>query len=324
VKNFQDAVDLLTVGESMLRFSVPTGQLLLDAPSFAVHVAGTESNVAVALVRMGFTARWLSQVTRNVLGRRIADIISGYGVDCSQVAWTDTGRVGVYYLEFGAAPRPTKVLYDRAPSSAQAMDEKTFDLSLLKKTRMLHLTGITVALSESCHRLVQTCVDRANELKVPVVFDVNYRALLWSHEECRQKLEPLLSKVDTIIISWRDADPIFDISGEPIHCAEKIQERFGVPRVAITVGDQGAVGFEAGVAVTVPGYRVDIIDRIGAGDSFAAGVIGGLLEGNFVRGLQYGVAMSALQLTTAGDLFRFSRAEVLELMATEGAIQLVR
>jgi 2-dehydro-3-deoxygluconokinase len=324
VKHSQDVVDLLTVGESMLRFSVPTGQLLVDAPSFAVHVAGTESNVAVALVRMGFTARWLSQLTRNVLGRRITDAISGYGVDCSHVAWTDAGRVGVYYLEFGAAPRPTKVLYDRSPSSAQAMDEKTFDPLLLKKARILHLTGITVALSESCHRLVQTFIEQANELHVAVVFDVNYRALLWSHKECRQKLEPLLSKVDTIIVSRRDAGPIFDISGEPVYCAEKIQAKFGVPRVAITVGDQGAVGLENGVAITVPGYRVDIVDRIGAGDSFAAGVIGGLLEGNFARGLQYGVAMSALQLTTAGDLFRFSRAEVLDLMAAEGVIQLVR
>jgi 2-dehydro-3-deoxygluconokinase len=91
-------VDLVTVGESMLRFSVPAGQLLADAPGFEVHVAGTESNVAVAVARMGFTSRWLSRLPDNVLGHRIADTISGHGVDCSYVAWSDTDRVGTYFL----------------------------------------------------------------------------------------------------------------------------------------------------------------------------------------------------------------------------------
>src|SRR5580704_7992236 len=170
-------VDLLTLGESMMRFSVPSGRLLADAPAFDVHVAGTESNVAVAVSRMGFTSRWLSRLPNNVLGHRIADTISGQGVDCSQVVWSDTERVGIYFLEFGASPRPTKVLYDRAPSAARNMDDTTFDLSLVGKARIIHLTGITVALSEGCSRLVQAVVDHAHALKIPIVFDVNYRAL---------------------------------------------------------------------------------------------------------------------------------------------------
>src|SRR5579864_1566021 len=209
-------VDLLTVGESMLRFSVPAGRLLADAPVFDVHVAGTESNVAVAVARLGFKSRWLSRLPDNVLGHRIADTIAGQGVDCSYVNWSDTERAGIYFIEFGASPRPTKVLYDRAPSAARNMDETTFDLSLIGKARIIHLTGITVALSEGCSRLVQTIIEHAHALKIPIVFDVNYRALLWSHEECRNQLAPLLTKVDTLIVSQRDLGPIFEISGDVI------------------------------------------------------------------------------------------------------------
>jgi len=317
-------VDLLTVGESMLRFSVPSGRLLADAPAFDVHVAGTESNVAVAVARMGFTARWLSRVPNNVLGRRIVDTISGQGVDCSYVLWSDTDRAGIYFLEFGASPRPTKVLYDRAPSAARNMDETTFDLSLISKARIIHLTGITVALSEGCSRLVETVIDQANQLKVPIIFDVNYRALLWSHQECRNKLAPLLPKVNTLIVSQRDLAPIFEISGDTVTEMKELQRRFGIPRIAITTGNEGAMGLESGQTILVRGYPVEMIDRIGAGDSFAAGVITGLLEGDFVKGMRYGVAMSALQLTTEGDLFRLSRADVLQLMASGSSGQLIR
>jgi 2-dehydro-3-deoxygluconokinase len=317
-------VDLLTIGESMLRFSVPSGRLLADAPAFDVHVAGTETNVAVAVARMGFTSRWLSRVPDNVLGRRIVDTISGQGVDCSYVVWSDMDRAGIYFLEFGASPRPTKVLYDRAPSAARNMDETTFDLSLISKARIIHLTGITVALSEGCSRLVETVIDRANELKVPVIFDVNYRALLWSHKECRNKLAPLLPKVNTLIVSQRDLAPIFEISGDTVNAMKELQRRFGIPRIAITTGNEGAMGLESGQTVLVRGYPVEMIDRIGAGDSFAAGVITGLLEGDFVKGMRYGVAMSALQLTTEGDLFRLSRADVIQLMAWGSSGQLIR
>jgi 2-dehydro-3-deoxygluconokinase len=317
-------VDLLTVGESMLRFSVPAGRLLVDAPVFDVHVAGTESNVAVAVARMGFKSRWLSRLPDNVLGRRIADTIAAQGVDCSYVNWSETERAGVYFIEFGASPRPTKVLYDRAPSAARNMDETTFDLSLVGNAKIIHLTGITVALSAGCSRLVETIVARANDLKIPIVFDVNYRALLWSHKECRRKLTSLLSKVDTLIVNKRDLEAIFEIGGDTATAAKELHQLFGMPRIAITTGDAGAAGFANGNFVVVPGYPVEMVDRIGAGDSFAAGVISGLLEGNFVRGLQYGVAMSALQLTTEGDLFRLARKDVLQLMASESIGQLIR
>src|SRR6201993_921774 len=203
---------------------------------------------------MGFPSLWPPRLPDNVLGRRIADAGASHGVDCSYVNWSDTERAGVYFIEFGASPRPTKVLYDRAPSAARNMDETTFDLSLVGNAKIIHLTGITVALSAGCNRLVETIVARANDLKIPIVFDVNYRALLWSYKECRSKLAPLLSKVDTLIVSKRDLEPIFEIAGDAATAAKELHKRFGTPRIAITTGDQGAAGFENGNTVLAPGY----------------------------------------------------------------------
>src|SRR5258708_5138089 len=171
--------DLLTVGESMLRFSVPAGQLIHDSSSFEAHIGGAESNVAVGVAQMGYRTRWLSRLTDNTLGQRIVHELKSYGVDGSHVVWTHEDRIGTYFLEFGAQPRPTRVIYDRDFSAAQKMGPDTFDLAQVGEARMLHLTGILAALSDSCYALIVALLDRAKAANVPVVFDVNYRALLW-------------------------------------------------------------------------------------------------------------------------------------------------
>jgi len=315
---------LLTVGEAMLRLSVPPTQLLLDATRLDVHVAGAESNVAVAVSRMGKKAAWLSRLTQNPIGLRVVQTLVGYGVDCSEVVFTDDDRVGTYFLEFGSLPRPTIVTYDRKNSAASKMTDTTFDLSVINQTQYVHLTGITAAISDSCYGLVQKIIEIANANSVPVVFDINYRALLWSAKECRDKLTPLLKHVSTLIVSRRDVEGVFDIRGEVADQLKQLHQRFGVPQIAITVGDKGAVGYEREQLYEIPAYTVQMVDRIGAGDSFAAGVICGLLEGSFELGLRYGVAMSALQLTLAGDIFRLGRADVLRLMNAGSLSGLVR
>jgi len=314
------AYDLLTVGESMLRFSVPAGQLLTAATTFDVSVAGAESNVSVAVAHMGHRVRWLSRMTDNVLGRRIVNTLTGQRVDCSNVVWTNEDRVGTYFIEFGAAPRPTQVTYDRANSAASKMGPATFDLTQVAQARVLHLTGITAALSESCYALIVALLDYAHEHKIHVVFDVNYRAKLWKPEECAEKLSPLLSQVDTLILSESDAGVVFGITGDRPEIISALQEQFHVPQIALTVAAQGALGQENGDLHYVPGYPAQIIDRIGAGDAFAAGVICGILRGDFVLGLRYGVAMSALQLSLMGDMFQLGEADVTRLMES-GAVE---
>jgi 2-dehydro-3-deoxygluconokinase len=307
-------LDLITIGEAMLRLSVPPNMLLAEAPHFNVHTAGAESNVAVAVARMGYRARWLSRLTDNILGRRITHELSSFGVDCSQVVWTPEDRVGTYYLEFGAQPRPTRVIYDRAYSAASKMEAGTFDLSQLSASRILHLTGITPALSDGCYDLIAAWIEQARKQRVTIVFDVNYRAMLWSPETASAKLSPLLDKVDLLICGQSDAATVFGLDGEPEAVLRALQQRFAVRRVAMTVGEAGAIGLDGDTLYIVDGYPVEIVDRIGAGDAFAAGVICGLLEDDYELGLRYGVAMSALQLTLSGDLFRLSRADVLRLL----------
>lgn len=316
---------LWTVGESMIRFSAPDHSLLIDTPTVDIHVAGTESNVATAVARMGHRAVWQSRLTANALGKRITQTLAGYGVDCSQVVWTDQDRVGTYYLETGASPRPTQVLYDRQHSAASRMDEDTFGLTPLREASIVHLTGITPALSAGCLRLVQRVIETARANNVPVSFDVNYRAKLWSAQACRETLTPMLRQVQTLLISKRDAEGVFGIVGDPVSTLHQLRERFGVGNIAVTVGEDGAVGLSGDAVITVPGFKVQMVDRIGAGDSFAAGVICGLLEGDdFALGVRYGVAMSALQLTLAGDLFRLDREDVLRLMNSGASLSLMR
>jgi 2-dehydro-3-deoxygluconokinase len=307
-------LDLITVGESMLRLSVPPDALLTDSPQFNVHIAGTESNVAVAVARMGYRARWLSRLTDNMLGARMVRELSSYGVDCSQVAWTHEDRIGTYYLEFGAQPRPTQIIYDRAHSAASKMGPNTFDVAQLGEARILHLTGITPALSVSCYDLIARWIEQTQQQNVKLVFDVNYRALLWSPEVAAAKLSPLLEMVDVLICGQQDAATVFRLNGEPEQVLRALQDRFGVRRVAMTVGQAGAMALDGQKLNTIDGYPVEMVDRIGAGDAFAAGVISGLLENDFALGLRYGVAMSALQLTLSGDLFRLGRADVERLM----------
>jgi len=311
------SIDLLTVGEAMLRLSVPAGELLADSPRFDTHVAGAECNVAVGVAQMGYRSRWWSRMTNNVFGQRIARTLSTYGVDCSEVVWTPEDRVGTYYVEFGASPHPTRVVYDRAHSAATRMAPETFPLNRIAEVRMVHLTGITAALSDSCYALLEAVITACERAHVPVVFDVNFRSRLWSAEMCRSRLAPLLPRVNTVIVGLQDAATVFEITGEPVDVLARLADVFPVEHIALTLGDSGAMGFNRAnqEQIAVGGYSVQMVDRIGAGDAFAAGVICGLLQNDFGLGLRYGVAMSALQLTIHGDLFRLTASDVHELLA---------
>ncbi len=317
-------LDLLTIGETMLRLSVPPGALLADQPAFEVHVAGAESNVAVAVAQMGHRAAWWSRLTDNVLGQRIAHTIASYGVDCAGIIWTPDDRVGTYYLQTGVQPRPTRVIYDRAHSAASRMTADTFDLSAIRQVRRVHLTGITAALSDGCYALVERVIAYCREASIPVVFDVNYRALLWTPEACRARLMPLLSHVETLIVGQQDAALVFGLGGTPEQMIRALHGLFPVKHVVLTLGEDGALGFADGTLHSVSAYPSAVIDRIGAGDAFAAGVICGLLEDDFALGLRYGAALSALQIGLTGDLFRLSRADVLHLLNSGASRRAIR
>jgi len=300
---------LVTLGEAMLRLSVRPGDRIEDAPSFDVHVAGSEANVAYAAARVGLRAAWVSVLPNNPLGHRVATTLSAGGVDTSLVRWEPAGRLGLYFVELGAAPRPVTVTYDRAASTMALATTSDFDWPAAVDTQVLHVSGITLALSDSCRELARHAMQEARRAGATVTFDVNYRQKLWDRKVAAAAVRDVAPLIDVLICTQEDARDLFDVDGAP---------DLGVETTVITRGADGAAASRAGTAVERRGHSVATVDRVGAGDAFVAGLIWGLLDGSLELGLERGLAMSALKMTLRGDLFRLDAADVEALLAREG------
>jgi len=176
--------DVITFGETMLRLSAPGYGRLEEAVTLDVRIGGSESNTAVALARLGLRSAWWSKLPTNPLGRRIENEIRRWGVDTSGVIWDESppARAGLYFLDFGVAPRGIDVYYDRAASAASALVPEEINPERIAQARLLHLTGITPALSPSCAQATERALALARQARTAVSFDVNYRAKLWSPE----------------------------------------------------------------------------------------------------------------------------------------------
>lgn len=303
-------LDVVTLGEALLRLSVRPGVRIESAPTYDVHVAGAEANVAFALARMGLRAAWVSALPRNPLGHRVATTLRSAGVDVDSVVWTDEGRLGTYFVELGAVPRSTVVTYDRAHSTLAEATPDQFDWSVLDRARHLHLSGITFAVSERARELASVAVVEAHRRGCSVSLDVNHRARLWSASEAAATLDALAGTLDLLICKGLDASDLFGARGTPREVAEKLGARFQVPAVACTWGPAPATLLLGSDWFECPSLRVDIIDRIGAGDAFAAGLLWGLVENQLPLGLQRGVVMAALSMTVRGDLLDVPRETV--------------
>lgn len=306
--------DVVAIGETMLRLSAPRGESLERAPRLDVYPAGSESNVTIALARLGTTAGWISRLVDNPLGRRIALEVRAHGVDISRVLWTADGRVGTYFLEPGIPPREHRLIYDRAASAMALIDPDEVDWAYVRAAKLVHLTGITPALSAGCRRLVARAVDEARRGGAIVCFDVNYRAKLWGVDEARQILVPLLRRTDIVISTSADAQVVGAPDGPAEHVATGLAVLLGVKLAVVTDGVRCAAAHN-GKITPQDGFPVDSVDRIGAGDAFAAGFIHGYLTEGLQRGLEFAVAAAALKHTYRGDAAWISREDVLHLLA---------
>jgi 2-dehydro-3-deoxygluconokinase len=281
-----------------------------------VFPGGAESNVSTAVARMGFRVSWVSRLPATPLGRRIERAVHAEGVDTSHVIWAEDGRVGTYYVEYASLPRRIEVVYDRKDSAAASLSPQDMDWSALLATRNLHFTGITPALSPSCRDVAVEAVERAVAAGVQVSIDVNFRAKLWTPEQAAATLLPLLRRAHLVICGLSDAATLFGIDGEPAEVLQALRQLTDSPMVVLTLGDRGALAVDRdGHVYTQSAIPCQVVDRIGAGDAFTAGVLCGLLEGSLELGLRYGAAMSAHKLTTHGDALCATRAEILELLA---------
>jgi len=293
----------------MLRLSVRPGDRIEDAPAFDVHVAGSEFNVAYAAARVGVRAAWTSVLPDNPLGHRVAKTLAAGGVDTSLVRWEAGGRLGLYFVELGAAPRPISVTYDRAASTMALASMSDFDWPSVVDTRVLHVSGITLGLSASCRELAKHAMQEARRAGATVTFDVNYRQKLWDRKAAAAAVSDVAPLIDVLICTEEDARDLFDVKGAP---------DLGVETVVVTRGVDGAVATRAGVSIERRGHPVETVDRVGAGDAFVAGLTWGLLDGSLELGLERGLAMSALKMTLHGDLFRLDAADVIALLDGDG------
>lgn len=302
--------DVVTIGEAMLRFWARPGTRLETAKELEVSVAGAEANVAVALARMGSSVAFLSRLPDSPLGRRAAHEIAGHGVDVSHVQWAPEERMGTYYVELSAPPRPTSVIYDRTDSAASRMEVGDVAWDAVDQARIVHVSGITPALSASCREVVEAVAARARARSV----DVNYRTKLWPAERARPVLTELCRGAEIVIVTREDARDVFGLAGDPSDVLAGLETLTGARHVVLTLGAGGATWRSAGVEGAAPSHEAEVVDRVGAGDAFAAGVLLGWLEDDVADGVRRGLAMAALKLGIHGDQLTVDPSEVEAVM----------
>ena len=306
-------LQVVTFGETMVRLSPPTGYSLENTPTLEVFAGGTESNMAIAFARLGGRVGWVSRLPRNGLGRRIAGEIAHHGVDVSRVVWCDGERAGLFFIETAPAPAGNRVLYDRAHAAIANLEPDELDWDYLTSAEVLFLTGITPALGPGCREAWRRAAREAKGQGRRVVLDINYRALLWTPEAAREAIEEILEHTGAVIAAHRDLRTLFGAPDDPAAAAREFAEAHGVPLVVLTLGDQGSLAFD-GNLLRQPAFPSEPLDRIGAGDAFAAGFLHGWLAGDLARGLVLGNASAALKQTYRGDTTWATREDVLELV----------
>lgn len=302
--------DLVTFGETMLRFTPPGHERLESAATLDVRAAGAESNVAVAADRLGATASWISKLPRNSLGRRIVGELQGYGIDTS-VAWSEGGRVGTYFTENAGQPRGTKTIYDRENAAIATARAEELDLDLVRRARVFFTSGITPALSEPLRETTFNLLKTAREAGTTTAMDVNYRAQLWSPQEAREVLTRLFPGIDVLVIANRDADRILGFEGSPNQLAHKLASEFDFTTVIVTRGDRGALAWHDNTVYHQDPFKTDTYDPIGSGDAFTGAFIARRVSGDDVQtALSYAAATAALKRTIPGDVALVTRQEV--------------
>lgn len=294
--------DVTTIGESLLRLSVPIGRPLELSARLDMNIAGSESNVLAVLAQLDHRCSWVSSLPDNALGRLVANQFRLRGIDLAGVVWRENGRVGNYFVEMVAPPRTIQVIYDRERSCVTQMTPDQIDWDSLLDTRLLHLTGITPALSPGCHDIVDEAVSRARDAGIPVSFDVNFRSKLWDSSAAAESLLPLMDGAALLFCACRDAELLFGCSGPVEKVIKQLAEKTGARHIIVSIGSEGVVGWDGQEFIHQSAYEAKIIDPLGAGDAMAAGVIHGWLGGEFAIGLQMGAALAAMALGQVGDM----------------------
>jgi 2-dehydro-3-deoxygluconokinase len=305
-----------TFGEAMLRLSPPAGGRLQEAASLDLSPAGAELNAAVALASLGMPAVWLSALPESALGRRVAAAARAAGVDISEVSWIEDARMGLFFVEFGVPPRPVSVIYDRRDSAFQQVEPEPVGM---KSDDWLIVTGVTLALGARVVAATERLLAAAAAVGARLCVDVNYRSRLWPAQEAATVLAPLLERAELVVSTERDAALVLGLDGDPEAMVRTFAREWAPAAriVVLTRGADGSVGLErGGEPVRQRAYPARVVDRLGAGDAFLAGLIWGLERGGLAEAMAAGSALAALKCTMRGDFAQFTPAEVSAVIAS--------
>jgi len=300
--------DFLTLGETLIRLSPPGMQRLDQARHFEVGIGGSELNVACLLARLGRQTAWVSRLPEGPLGRIVDGEARRHGVDMSHVKRVEA-RQGLMFFEAGPQPRNARVIYDRKNSAAAGMTIDDADWpALIAASERVHLSGITPALSETCKALVLGVAALAGGAKKPLSYDLNFRSTLTTPKEAEAVLAAVAPHLELLVLAERDAQQVLGFTEAGERLAEAITVRYGAPLVALTRppgADTGDLFLANGTFRCAPRYPVEIVDRIGAGDSFVGGLIHGLLDGDLDKAIRLAAYAGAVALATPGDINYF-------------------
>ncbi len=333
-------MSVVTFGELLLRLSPPDRRRFVQARRFDATYGGSEANVAVALVRHGIEAVFVTKLPAHDLGQAAVDHLRRHGVDTSAIV-RGGDRLGLYFLEPGVAQRRGRVLYDRDQSAITTLSLEELSVeSLFRDATWFHWSGITPALGEAPRRTLEALCRAAQEAGTTVSCDLNYRGALWTEEEAQRTMNPLMRYVD-LCIGGR-GDPVSMLGLEPVEefadagidvaayaeMAQTVQREFGCEAVALSLRESHSASRHGWSALLVDEadcstpyhsrhYEIDLVDRIGGGDAFAAGLIYGLqAKASSREALEYAVAASCLKQTIPGDA-NLARPEEVEALLND-------
>lgn len=325
---------VVTFGEIMMRLATPSRLRFSQAKELELTYGGGEANVAVSLAHFGCDARFITRLPRNPFGDAAVNTLRGLGVDTSAIS-RGGERIGIYFLETGASQRPSVVVYDRTNSAISQTGPGDFDwASIFEGADWFHFSGITPALGPRVAEATREACRAAKTAGLKVSCDLNYRKKLWSPAEANKTMADLMEWVDVAIGNEEDAEKVFGIKAEGSdvttgsvsaqvyeRVASTLAERFNLRCVAITLRESrsadhngwSAMLLEKGRIHHSRKYEINVVDRVGGGDSFAAGLIYGLLARKPAQdALEFAVAASCLKHSIAGD---FNLASVTEVEA---------
>ena len=306
---------VICLGETMLMFAPPRHELIEYSLDFKAYHGGSESNVAIGLERLGMHAGWISKLPENALGRKVVNELRAFGVDISSVAWTEEGRVGLFFFEWAAPPRPLMTIYDRSHSAVSTLVADDLDWDYIAEAEWLHMTGITPCLSDICRRSVPEIARRTREAGVKLSFDVNYRSLLTTREEACRRYADILSYVNLLITTEEDAEMFLDEPMDREQTVRTLFEENDFDAVVMTLGEEGSIAYDGTSVYSTSGYEVETVNRLGAGDAFDAGLLYGYLRQDLRQGLNYGMAMAALKMTIPQNIPPVNKEDVERLLS---------